>query len=174
MATMIPAAVPEKTPASERLIFDRLRLDPDTNDWIVLHSVGLAKTNRGPYGEIDFVILIPGKGIVCLEVKGGLVSCNNGIWTTVNRKEGVTKKLKISPYMQAREGMFALKKAITENFGGLEPASKCPLSYAVVFPSVTAPPQTPAEESWETIDAVTLRQPISKSLIRNIDGTRRS
>ena len=65
-------------------------------------------------------------------------NCENGIWSTFNRWEGKTKTLKVSPYMQAREGMFALKKAIEENFGGLEPASSCPCSYAVIFPAVEA------------------------------------
>lgn len=170
---MIPDGVPGNTPQSERLIFDRIRLDPDASNWIVLHSVGLTKTNRGPYGEIDFVILIPGKGIVCLEVKGGLIKCENGIWTTFNRQTNETNRLKISPYRQAQEGMFALRKAIEKEFGGSEPASSCPSSYAVVFPSVPAPPQSPGEEWWETIDSEKLRQPISKAIIRNIDGARK-
>jgi len=170
---MIPAGVPVKTPQSERQIFDRLRLDPETKDWIVLHSVGLSKTNRGPYGEIDFVILIPSKGIVCLEIKGGLVRCQNGVWSTHNRKTNETKTLKVSPYMQARDGMFALKRAIEKKFGRLDPASFCPMSYAVVFPSVSAPPQSPGEDPWESIDIEALRQPISKTILRNIDSTRK-
>ena len=173
MAIMIPSDVPLKTPRSERIVFDRIRLDPGTRDWTVLHSVGLARTNRGPYGEIDFVILIPGKGIVCLEVKGGLVQCNNGIWSTQNQATKKIEKLKISPYLQAREGMFALKAAVDRRFGQLDPASTCPYSYAVVFPAVSSPPQSPGEEAWETIDNETLRQPISKAIIRNISGARK-
>ena len=172
MAKMIPAQVPPGTPQSERNIYDRLRLDPDTADWTVLHSLGLARTRVGPYGEIDFVVLIPGKGIVCLEVKGGLVSCQDGVWTTINQRTGQRERLKRSPYMQAREGMFALKSAIEERFGRHHPAAACPLSYAVVFPAVDAPPTSASEEPWETIDFKSLRTPIARLLVRNIEGTR--
>lgn len=173
MATMIPAQTPDKTPYSEKVVFDRIQSDPQTSDWVVLHSVGLAKTNRGPYGEIDYVILIPGKGIVCLEIKGGLVHCSNGIWTTTNQKTNQTSILKISPYMQAREGMFSLKRAIEDHFGSLDPASRCPLSYAVVFPAVDSLPRTPGEEVWETIDNLDLQRPISTKILQNINGARK-
>ena len=173
MAKMIPAEVPPRTPQSERSIFDRLRLDPETAEWTVLHSLGLARTRVGPYGEIDFVVLIPGRGIVCVEVKGGLVSCQNGIWTTRNQQTGQRETLKRSPYLQAREGMFALKTAIEKKFGRHHPATSCPLSYAVIFPAVNAPPASPGEEPWETIDFEALRAPISRLLLRNIEGTRR-
>lgn len=173
MARMIPTMVHPGTPQSERGVFDRLRLDPDTAGWTVLHSLGLARTLVGPYGEIDFVVLIPGKGIVCLEVKGGLVSCRDGVWTTVNQKTGERKQLKKSPYLQARDGMFALMKVIKDKFGRHHPAAVCPFSYAVIFPSVAAPPRSPGEDPWETIDLEALRTPISRALIRNIDGTRR-
>jgi len=146
MARMIPPQVPAKTPFSERRIFDLLRSDSATETWIVLHSLGLRRTAIGPYGEIDLVILIPGKGLVCLEVKGGEVSCMNGIWRTQNRATGVTELLKKSPYLQARENMFALKKAMTEKFGALDPASACPASYAVVFPDVFGIPRAPDSE----------------------------
>ena len=173
MAIMIPARVPDKTPNSEKIVFDRIRLDPETKNWIVLHSVGLAKTNRGAYGEIDFVILIPGKGLVCLEIKGGLVRCENGVWTTTNQKTNQTYELKNSPYMQAREGMFSLRAAIERKFGRLDPASLCPCSYAVVFPAVESPPQSPGEEVWESIDIRDLRHPISTKIIQNINGARK-
>jgi KaiC/GvpD/RAD55 family RecA-like ATPase len=170
---MLPPSVPRKTPTSEKLVFDCIRLDPGAKDWIVLHSVGLTKTNRGPYGEIDYVVLIPGKGIVCLEVKGGIVRCSKGVWTTTTHHTRKTSTLKISPYHQARESMFSLKKSIEERFGRLDPASRCPMSYAVVFPAVEAPPRSPGEEVWETIDTLDLQGPISKKILQNISGARK-
>ena len=77
--------------------------------------MGLAKRPKGPYGEIDFVVLIPSGVVVCLEVKGGRVSCKDGIWRTVDRCG--TTELKKSPFMQAREGMFALFMRSKENLG---------------------------------------------------------
>ena len=112
MAKMIPSMVPSGTPRSEQKIFEKLALDPETKGWVVLHSLGLKKTKIGPYGEIDLVVLIPGNGIVCLEVKGGEVSCKDGVWKTRNRKTGQVSTYKKSPFLQAREGMFSLKEAL--------------------------------------------------------------
>ena len=172
MAIMIPATVSKKTPMSERKIFDRIRLDPGASDWVVMHSLGLKRTNIGPYGEIDIVVLVPGKGIACLEVKGGEVSCKDGVWRTRNRKTGNVHDLNKSPYLQAREGMFALKKAMTSKFGNSHPASKCALSYAVVFPDVHAPPTSTEAEDWETIDVASLRKPISELILGNISASK--
>ena len=43
-----------------------LENDPATTDWTVLHSLGIARRPTGPYGEIDFVAIIPGEGVICL------------------------------------------------------------------------------------------------------------
>ena len=84
MAKMIPiefdAAI---SSAAERRLFELLKNDPGTEGWTVLHSLGLARRGKKPFGEIDFVVVIPGSGIVCLEVKGGGVSCHDGVWQTV-------------------------------------------------------------------------------------------
>ena len=71
MARMIPPIIPsEYRGEGERETFRRLRDDPNTPDWIVLHSLGLAKHDRRVAGEVDFVLIVPTWGILCLEVKG--------------------------------------------------------------------------------------------------------
>ena len=86
MARMIPAQIDESVEGSaERRIFELLAADPGSAGWTVLHSLGLARRPAGPYGEIDFVIIVPGEGIVCLEVKGGRVSCRDGLWLSMDR-----------------------------------------------------------------------------------------
>jgi hypothetical protein len=169
---MIPPTVPPTTPYSERRIFKLLRQDPKTTEWFVLHSLGLPHTRIGPYGEIDFIVLVPKQGICCLEIKGGEVSCTDGVWRTRNRKTGETITLTKSPYLQAREGMFALRKAMQKHFGEGHEVLHCPLSYAVIFPDVRAPPVTPEAEPWETIDVGTLSKPLSGIIERNIAKTR--
>ena len=137
---MIPAQIDEAVESSaERRIFDLLEHDPDTAGWTVLHSLGLARRPTGPYGEIDFVVIVPGEGIVCLEVKGGRVSCQDGIWRTMDRY-GRSTDLKKSPFAQARESMFALRRAIADHFGRRSPEATCPIGFAVVFPDVACPP----------------------------------
>lgn len=166
MARMIPARIDDSVLSSaERRVFNLLDTDPDTGGWIVLHSLGLARRRTGPYGEIDFVVIIPGEGILCLEIKGGRVSCENGIWRTMDR-HGNVAALRKSPFMQARESMFALRNSIMDHFGQGSPESRCPIGFAVVLPDVVCPPATPEFERSDVIDIHDLRGPISTSINR--------
>ena len=165
MAKMIPARINDDNPSTaEKRVFDMLKSADGTNDWTVLHSLGLSGTAKGPYGEIDFVVIIPGVGIICLEVKGGRVSCENGQWKTMNRAGNVSP-LNKSPFTQAREAMFALRDAIINHFGNRD-ESKCPITCGVVFSDVACPPITPEFERWEVIDHHDLREPIEKHVMK--------
>lgn len=174
MARMIPRWTTDDAPASERRVFEKIERDPAASNWTVLHALGLAQRPTGPYGEIDFVVIAPGEGIVCLEVKGGRVSCENGIWRTENHLGGVSQ-LKKSPFMQARDNMFALRDAIRKRFGDRAAESQCPMGYAVVFPDVTCPPLplSPEVHRAEVIDGDDLSESISDSVVRCARYTRR-
>ena len=169
MAKMIPSRIDESTLSSaERLVFGLLQADPNTADWTVLHSLGLARRDNAPHGEIDFVVVIPGEGIVCLEVKGGGVSCENGVWLTRNRRGNVSRLGK-SPFLQARDSMYALRGFIQDHFGSAV-ESQCPIDCAVVFTDVACPPITPEFERDDVIDAFDLRRPISDSISRIVES----
>jgi hypothetical protein len=173
MARMIPTQYDEGTTSSaEKRVFHLLENDPDTGQWFVLHSMGLSKRRIGAYGEIDFVVLIPTGGVICLEIKGGRVSCNHGVWQTIDRF-GAVANLSKSPFMQAREGMFALLHAIEKKFGQGSDASRCVFGYAVVFPDVDSPPQTPEFEVWEAIGRNDLKTPISKNIQKVLSAQRK-
>ena len=166
MARMIPAQINDDVVSSaERRVFHLLATDPDTSGWRVLHSLGLARRTTGPYGEIDFVVIIPHEGILCLEIKGGRVSCENGMWRTMDRYGNIAV-LRKSPFMQARDSMFALRSRIIDHFGQGSPESYCPIASAVLFPDVVCPPATPEFERSDVIDAHDLRRPISASIDR--------
>ena len=164
MATMIPRVIAADTKsAAERRIFERLSGEPGMEGWTILHSLGLARRQTGPHGEIDFVVVIPEKGIICIEVKGGRVTCNEGIWQTMNRY-GEVARLPKSPFMQARDAMFGLKNLIAEHFGSESDAARCPMTYVVAFPDVSGLPSSPEFERGEVIDADDLRGPLSSVL----------
>lgn len=166
MAKMIPTRIDSKgISAAERRVFSLLKSDPKTKNWIVLHSLGISRRETGPYGEIDFVVIIPGEGIICLEVKGGRVSCEDGVWRTMDR-HGNVAMLKKSPMIQARDSMFALRAAIVLHFGRGSLTAKCPIGCGVVFPDVSCPPLTPEFERTDVIDFNDIRAPISKSVMR--------
>ena len=77
---MIPSVIsPEIKSNAERKIFEWFRDDPDTEGWVVLHSLGIANHRTVLYGELDFFVIAPKLGVFALEVKGGRVSCNEGI-----------------------------------------------------------------------------------------------
>ena len=164
MARMIPAQIGDDVVSSaERRVFHLLATDPDTNGWTVLHSLGLARRTTGPYGEIDFVVIIPHEGILSLEIKGGRVSCENGVWRTMDRYGNIAVLSK-SPFMQARDSMFALRANIIDHFGQDIPQSHCPIAFAVLFPDVVCPPATPEFDRLDVIDTNDLRRPISASI----------
>ena len=161
---MIPSQYDVSTvSAAERRIFDLLKSDPSTNGWTVIHSLGLTRRGRKPYGEIDFVVFIPGSGILCLEVKGGRVACKDGVWTTTNR-EGKTFEMNRSPFMQAMEGMQAVRKAVEKKFGLAHAAATVVFGRGVILPDVQMPVEPFEWEKWEGIDHDDLRQPISVAL----------
>lgn len=108
MARMIPPYLPEdcRSPG-ERTLFTRFRDDPCTKDWVVLHSLGVAKHPKRLEGEIDFVVMVPGEGVLCLEVKGGKVSREEGVW---KYGEGPFAEIsKIGPFKQASEAMHGIR-----------------------------------------------------------------
>lgn len=165
MARMIPAQFDASTPsAAERKLFELLKSDPNTSKWIVLHSLGLARRGAKPYGEIDFVVLVPSGGVLCLEVKGGRIACIDGRWETTNRY-GQTEILNRSPFLQAREGMFALRNSVLNRAPPGFPTSLV-FGYAVVMPDVTFAAQSPEWEPWQVIDRVSLMQSISTAVLR--------
>lgn len=169
---MLPAYIDASTISSaERRIFELLKSDPATSDWVVLHSLGLANRGSKPYGEIDFVVLIPRGGIFCLEVKGGRIACKDGKWETTNR-HGKTERIKRSPFIQAREGMFALRNSVLQRAPSGFPNDLL-YGYAVVMPDVSFAQKSPEWHSWQIIDRDVLKQPISVALLRLVSEQRK-
>jgi Nuclease-related domain len=100
MLTMIPPEYDEHTTSSaKRCLLHLLQNDPDSSDRVILHSLELAARDGGPYGEIDFVVLMKKDVVACPEVKDGRVSRQNGIWQTVDRS-GKTSEFRRSPFKE--------------------------------------------------------------------------
>jgi hypothetical protein len=158
--------------AAERKIFDLIKNDPGAESYTVLHSLGLAKRGKKPYGEIDFVVMIPGLGVICIEVKGGRLACKDGEWTTTNWR-GETARLNRSPFMQAREGMFEIRDTVLNRAPVGFPSSVV-FGFGVSFPDISFSVQSPEWQQWQVIDRDSLRQPISASLRRLAQEQRRA
>lgn len=69
MVRMIPAYPRSNANGSELALFSALESIVDRPDWVVIHSLSLTDNLFSLHGEIDFVVFVPGKGIVVIEAK---------------------------------------------------------------------------------------------------------
>jgi len=117
MAILLPPYIDRSCKSTgERLLFNIFKEAPFTKDWIILHSLNLSQHTRRLYGEIDFLILMPKGGNYVMEVKGGDVKCNDGVWEYTNRYNN-TYTSNVGPFNQARDAMFSLRTAVSREFG---------------------------------------------------------
>jgi len=110
MATLIPDT-PKECPYGERMVYEKLGRDLD-DGIIVLHSLGLPGHPTKIWGEADIVVLST-KGFFALEVKGGKVSCRDGIWHFGEPGSlGYTKRE--DPWTQAKGTMFGIRQRLCD------------------------------------------------------------
>ncbi len=135
MPKILPPYWSESTTSSaEKRLFSVMKQMPDTDEWTILHSVGIAKHDKQIQGEADFVAVIPFEGTFVLEVKGGGIAQENGIWVSIDRN-GIKHEIK-NPYEEANMAMHSLKDyVITES----KPVGlgKTVFGFGVVFPNIT-------------------------------------
>lgn len=127
MAILIPE-VPKKCPNGERIVYERLGQDLPA-DWVVLHSLGLPKHGKKIWGEADIVILST-SGIFALEVKGGQVSCEDGVWT-FRGPDFETYTKREDPWTQAKTALMEIRRSLWEANEAFE---KVIFGYGVVMP----------------------------------------
>lgn len=153
MARMIPPACATKTPLGEKDLFNKLRDDPDTAGWVVLHSLDLKKHQSKIEGELDMVVLVPRLGVLCIEVKGCDVSRQDGKW--------------IYPYETSIEGPFKQASKAMHSLRAYLVSKDCTLSKllffsAAIFTRVDFDEQSPEWHPWQYINRrLFVRRPIS-------------
>ena len=132
--------------AGERTLFCRLRDDPATDGWTVLHSLNIARHVSQVEGEIDFVILVPNLGVLCLEVKGtSRVRRREGVWYYGHDPNGDPR----GPFQQAAEGRYSVFKQVKR----YQPAlARIPFWSAVAFPFVEFTTRSTEWHDWQVID----------------------
>ncbi len=173
MARMIPPYLSAEIKSrAEKRVFEFFKNDPAGKDYTVLHSLGLSRHVKRQYGEIDFVILAPGEGIFCLEIKGGRIKREKGVWTFINRYGQASVKA-FSPFTQAREGMFSLLEAIRARFGSHHRLHNLVFRYGVMFPDIEFTETDPEFERWEIYDLRDRKFPVSDYVKRVSRGAHR-
>ena len=106
---MVPPFPYDTRSQAEKRVFDRLRGALDDSH-VAYHSL---KPTRHPYKrfpEIDFVICSE-EGLYVIEVKGGRVSCQDGVWRYRDRNGHIDKSIE-GPFRQAETALRGLMEDI--------------------------------------------------------------
>ncbi len=160
MARMLPPYIsPHVKSTGEKQIFDLFKNAPATEDWVVLHSLGLSRHVKRLYGEIDFLVLAPELGIFCLEVKSGDIRRKEGLWKFTNRFGEVSTSPR-GPFQQAEEGMFSLIEAVKSRFGNNIRLARLLYGFGVMFPHVLFQLEGTDMEPWQIYDRDSRRLPV--------------
>src|SRR5262249_18395416 len=125
---MIPSVF-DGGPKSEEVVWQALKYQLP-NDWIVLHSKRFVLRSRPDLrpieGECDFVVLDPQKGLIGLEVKGGLIGRDVNGWFSISR-EGYRNPIK-DPGKQSQNAVHQIAGFLDRS------GNRLPYAWGVVFP----------------------------------------
>ncbi len=157
MARILPPYIDKSCKSdAEKRLFTLLKTSSFATDWTILHSLNLARHTRRLYGEIDFLLMIPGRGIFVMEVKGGDVKCTDGIWFFTNRFGEVSRNK--SPFSQARDAMFSMLEAIRKEFGQGHRLTKMLTGFFCAFPDISFSKHSIEYEPWQIMDRNTVNE----------------
>ena len=132
MTVMLPKIPNPEATGSEKVIFNLIENARNSENFVCLHSVGIARHERKSYAECDFVLIGP-LGVFCFEVKGGEVSRKEGLWhigwpgKSYTSTEGPFKQAQSLKWPLKNEVELKLSKEFTRDvlFG-----------WGVVFPDI--------------------------------------
>ena len=122
-------------------MYNLLAAGPD--DWVALHSLDLAPWNRGLRTEIDFVVIVPDTGILCIEVKSHENIC-------LRWHRWYPETISRSPFKQASDGRYTFYRRLAE----IAPQFKrIPIVHCCIFPRAAfdLSPNL-SVQSWELMD----------------------
>jgi len=167
MAQLIPDFIHSDAPPGEKQIFSTLRNSRRINDWVVLHSFNLPHHQKQIAGEIDFLILVPGKGILILEVKSHqTVRRQRGLWYLGNDPPAQR-----GPFEQASMAMYTLKADLSKNLttgNNRNLVIGVPFTYAVAFTNVRFDEEANEWEPWQVIDRRSMDSQDLQDAIENV------
>ncbi len=138
MARMIPSNVTHEEfhgSIGEERIYNALSTLPDK--YVVFHSVHWNKARPSGnivWGESDFAVFHPDRGLLVIEVKSGGISCKDGRWYQTNTLTGECKQMKRPPMVQAERSKFTFADLLA--YSKLDTVKDYWVECAVWFPSV--------------------------------------
>lgn len=153
MATMIPNTIsPDIKSNAEKNIFEWFKTAPNTENWIILHSLGISTHRRVLHGETDFLVLAPDLGVFALEVKGGRVQRKLGKWQYINKFGNYNEKTR-GPFDQAWEGIYSIRDSIIRKLDRNHSYLKNLIyGIGVMFPDIDYESVGVDEQQWQVFD----------------------
>lgn len=162
MARMIPPVFDETLTVSpgERKLFKLLEGSSSTEGWVVLHSQRIARPKRKERGEADFVVIVPGRGVLVLEVKAHMrIARHQGLWLY-----GSELKPGKDPFQQAEIAMRAVNESVSRGMAGT--GRRVLFADAVVFTHVD---EIPSAEEWKARQVIDARSVTADKLAAAIE-----
>lgn len=131
---MFPSSPSQTLTGSEYEVFNLLE-NLDFPDGVALASLNLSSHEYKKWGEVDFVV-VSRLGLLVLEVKGGQVFCENGIWRYESRGYSAVQRQE-SPMAQASSAFFSLRDKHLSPVLGRSSFENVPTGFCVVFARTT-------------------------------------
>lgn len=155
---LIPAYIDDSSPPGEKVLFSSFECFE--KEWTVIHSLDLAPYNKNRRTEIDFVVIIPEAGILCIEVKS-----QNSIFFDGNRWQ--PDSIKRSPFKQALDARYAFRRRLVDYFGVR--FAHVPVIHSCIFPmSNFSIENNLSIRNYEVIDRKLFDKKSPSELARNI------
>lgn len=153
MARMIPSTIsPNVQSTAEKRIFRWFEKSENTEDWIILHSLGIANHETRLEGEVDFLVMVPRRGIFALEVKGGRVARDDEGWKFTDRHGNVNIKTR-GPFEQARDAIYSIVRSLPYKVDHQHrKVEEVFFHYGVMFPDIQYDAVSIEEDSWQIFD----------------------
>lgn len=172
MVRMLPPKHSKLDSAAEERLFEALNSIEGKESWVVIHSQELSKVKNKKQSEVDFIVLVPKKGIVVIECKGATkVTIDGSDWTM----EGVPPASRnANPFLQADDAIRSIRDNLKRN--GFKDVDQIPIARLVWLPWMEQRDlfQIGTEfATWELALHDELNQP-EKAILRALDEENRS
>lgn len=150
MAIMLPDTDPKDIHnPGEQDMYISLR-DQLPQDWVVRYDyIYTLPPEHGGWnedGQIDFIVLAPGLGLMVLEVKSSHGwACEDGTWFRIKRNG--TREKTSNPFAQAQRNKHNLAKILARELGVHKGDFPCVYGHMVVYPRARMIGMPPASQS---------------------------
>lgn len=169
MARMIPSTLTSDTVSPGEVdIFYALKDSPETKGWVVLHSLDIAKHISQVSGEADFVVMVPGLGVLCLEVKAcQSLRREDGAWYYGSNPVPDYR----GPFKQSDGVKHSILEYLKKHIG---PHIKAPFFSAVAFTHLNFQEKPIEWHAWQVIDKARIdRDGISLCIVNALKSGRK-